>query len=103
MVAGKNGGKISKEELLEAKKVEAGLQNTVFHMPFKVLEFEMMTVNKDGFTILEASKDENFTQKHLSTINNLVPGESIYFKGIKAEGPDGFVRNLETLSFTLIP
>ncbi len=100
MVAGKSGGTINKSLLEIQTGVDAVMSNFDFDLQFKVTSFTISTQEK-GFTRDESSNSDYFTQNQIKLLKSLRKNQKIYIEDIKAEGPDGSIRNLPTISFKI--
>jgi len=96
----KRNGAITKNELLEAGGINAWMR-TDFDVMFKVISFKMGTTDPSGFYIQDSSDTDRFSERQTEIINSLVKDQKLYFEEIKAIGPDGAIRVLDVLSFTI--
>ena len=99
-VAGKIGGKIDKATLAAQIAVVADMENFEFDLKFTVTEFTVTSVVK-GFAQNKPAKGARITPEQKTLINSLTKGSKIYFEDIKVQGPDGKVRELPTVGFTI--
>ncbi|MDR1866416.1 MAG: hypothetical protein LBR08_12725 [Bacteroidales bacterium] len=99
-VAGKSGGKIDKATLAAQMAVVAEMENFDFDLKFRVTEFTVSAVVK-GFTQSKASKSSSITADQKALINGLTKNSKVYFEDIKVVGPDGSVRELPIIGFTI--
>lgn len=99
-VGGNAGGNIEKAKLLEQKQVVATMRNFDFDLSFKVIEFAV-SATKKGMVKTYKSDSVKITNKQLELIRTLPSGSNVYFEDIKAMLPDGAVRQLPTIKFTL--
>jgi len=74
-----------------------------FDAKFKVLGYEVTLdqKNKELISMLNAGARYSKEVK-TQIIDNLKPGDIIYFDNIKVIGPDNFIRNLGTLGYRII-
>ncbi|MBS1777902.1 MAG: gliding motility protein GldM [Bacteroidetes bacterium] len=84
--------------------VLAALDNFDFDARFVVTSFDFSIVPKRGemigpFPVKGARFDAN--KQVPDAINRLRPGDKVYIEEIKARGPDGTTRNLNTIGLTL--
>ncbi len=100
-VAGKGGGKISKEELLENGKIDALIDNFDFDIRFKVVEFQLIAYI-GGFSQSVICKGSKFNDVAFNIIKKAKRGQFIYLGNIKAVGPDGKIRPINGIIFKLI-
>jgi hypothetical protein len=99
-VARKKSGTISMVQLLDAGEVVADLENFDFDARFEIVEFTVFAkienVEND-----EISKSAKFTNEQRALIKRLKPGDRLTFTDIKAKGPDGGIRSLNGIIFTI--
>lgn len=99
-VGGKRGGSISKGELVAQNYVIAELDNFLFDLKFPVTGFDV-TIIKGGFVETAKSSSTQITAKQKGLIRDLSRGDKVIFENIKARAPDGSIRELGSLIFTL--
>jgi gliding motility-associated protein GldM len=101
MVNGKKGGPINKNELAAATSVNSIMENFDFELYFKVTKFRM-TLIKRGKDPIELDSPSNLmTPQMKQAISAAGPGAKVYFEYIKASGPDGTTRSLNSVNFVL--
>jgi gliding motility-associated protein GldM len=100
MVNNQTGGAINKNILLAQTGVAAVMENFEFDLTFTVTEFKVLTIVQ-GFVRDASSESNRFTQKQKDIIRGLSKGSPLYIQDIKAVGPDGSVRNLQTINFRI--
>lgn len=101
-VAGSKGGKITRDELLKANKVQVLMENFDFDLNFKIVEFVLSTaVPGTSSTREEISKSNTFSESQIDLIKSLAKNQKIYFENIVAVGPDGTKRKLNTVGFEI--
>jgi hypothetical protein len=99
-VAGKRGGYITKQELLNANGVMAVMENFDFDLSFDIVEFNVATpIN--GFVHPQKSNTNKFTGKQKEIIAKLKEGSLLFFSDIKCKGPDGNVRSMPDIGFRI--
>lgn len=101
-VANKQGGKIEKNVLSAQAGVFAVMENFDFELEFKIIEFNVSTTDKGGYTIEKAAKGNKFTPEQTKMFNDLRRGQRVNIEEVKAVGPDGSVRNLPPIVFEII-
>jgi len=100
-VNGMKGGKIKKNVLLGAGKVEVELENFDFDMTFTVENFSIYTV-VDGYVQEETKSDkQKFSAAQQKMINKLRRNQALTIENIIVKGPDGSTRKLQSLSFRI--
>lgn len=95
------GGEITKQDLLKQKEIFVFLENFDFDVKFDVTGFDISTVNDEGYTISASSESNKITQGQLELIKSAKSRSKIIFDNIKAKGPDGSIKSLSPLVFTL--
>ena len=100
MIADHRGGEISRGELLRANEVNVILQNFDFDLSFKVTEFTITTVI-NGYFKHVSSKSAEITEEQKDLIRSLKAGSPVFIQDIKAIGPDGAIRTLNTISLKI--
>ena len=98
-VAGKSGGSIEKEVLLEQLGVTADLEDFVFDVRYRITQFTI-TVFYQESEIAMNSKSARFTEGQKELLSSLNRGGIVIFTDIKASGPDG-VRNLSDFAIKI--
>ncbi|MFW6369859.1 MAG: gliding motility protein GldM, partial [Bacteroidota bacterium] len=99
-VAGMKSGVINKSVLLAQLGVVADMENFDFDLEFKVTGFTVSAIIK-GFSQDFPVKGNMFSDKQKNLIDNLNRGDKVYIENIRAIGPDGNERKLNTISFKL--
>ena len=102
MVNRMQGGEVQKESLLKQDEVFAFIQNFDFDLSFRVISFSVTTFDNKILSANGKSNSNTITDEQKEIIRSLNPGSRIIFDNIKAEGPDGAIRNLSPIVFTLI-
>ena len=100
MVADRKGGGINKSLLMAATGVQAVMENFDFDLTFNVTEFTVLVVVQ-SFVTPARSTSARFTEKQKELINSLGKGAPVFIQDIRAVGPDGTVRPLNTISFKI--
>ncbi|MDR1172025.1 MAG: gliding motility protein GldM [Bacteroidales bacterium] len=99
-VAGKIGGRIDKATLVAQIAVLADLENFEFDMKFTITEFTV-TATKGQFVQNRATRGARISEEQKTLLNGLTKGSKVYFEDIKTQGPDGKIRELPSISFTI--
>ena len=95
----KRGGIIAKNSLIN-QVVRAEMENFDFDLKFIVTGFSVSATVK-GFTKTEESRSGQFTAAQKQLISGVPSGGKVYIEDVKAKGPDGSTRNLNTIKFTV--
>jgi gliding motility-associated protein GldM len=94
------GGVIQANILLAAGGVKAILENFDFDLSFKVTEFAVSATIK-GYDQTYSSNGAAFTPQQQQLIKQVGSGKKVYIEDVKAQGPDGSVRKLGSISYKL--
>ena len=100
LVANKNEGVISRNELEAQQGVLAKIPEFDFEMNFTVTSFVVST-SKAGFIIDKPTKGNRFSQEQRDLIKGLNSGSRLYIESIIVKGDDGTTRNLPPISFKI--
>ena len=95
----KRGGVIAKNSLIN-NVVRAEMENFDFDLKFVVTGFSVSATVK-GFTKTEESRSGQFTAAQKQLISGVPSGGKVYIEDVRAKGPDGSTRNLNTIKFTV--
>lgn len=102
-IGGKKGGAIKRNELKAQNKVDAVLESFAFDLTFNIISFKCTMKNKQGFWDDKENRGGTFNGDVRDMVNKVSPGQKIFFEDIKAKGPDGKLRDLGSVTFTVIP
>jgi hypothetical protein len=100
-IANVSGGCISKALLSAAVSIIPTLQNFDFDLNFVIISFTM-TMNIKGDLIEKNAIGNKLTADMITMINAAATGTKIYFENIKAVGPDGSTRTLNSINLKLL-
>ena len=101
-IANRREGRITREELRVAGAIIPRLENFEFDMNYEIASFTMVAP-RAGDIIPLRSESNRFTEAMLQAINSAQSGQRIIFENITTKpGPDGRVRTLSPISFTII-
>ncbi|KPK81595.1 MAG: hypothetical protein AMS27_15355 [Bacteroides sp. SM23_62_1] len=96
------GGNITKQELQLAGGVNAYIRDFDFDLEFKVVSFVVSaTIPNSNVVREEISDSDRFSDLQIDLINSLVKNQKLMVEQVKAVGPDGSIRNLNSLVFTI--
>ncbi|HEY1033190.1 MAG TPA: gliding motility protein GldM [Flavipsychrobacter sp.] len=100
-----SGGRVPSNEFKAQLGIQAALENFDFDARFVVTSFEFSLVPKRGepigpFVVKSARFSES--KQVVEAIGRAKIGDKLYFEEIKARGPDGTTRSLNTVGITLI-
>ena len=99
-VMGKSSGKISKALLSQAPGITASLDDFVFDLKFKIIQFTFVSQNGIYTSELKV-KGSKFSAEQKDAIKSLKKGSRITIEDIEARGPDGRVKRLSPIVFKL--
>jgi len=93
---GKSTGSISRADALAQQGVFAIMPDFDFELNYTVTGFTVFYTDK-GMDIEESSSASTFTPKQRQALNGLTRGKNLMIKDIKALGPDGKTRDLNSI------
>jgi gliding motility-associated protein GldM len=100
-IANRREGRIAREELVVARGIIPRLENFEFDMNFEIASFNMATTIAGDFRTFR-SESNLFTPEMIQVINNSTRGQRFIFENITTRpGPDGRVRTLSPITFTI--
>ncbi|MFO7997956.1 MAG: gliding motility protein GldM [Bacteroidales bacterium] len=100
-IANRREGRITREELLLARAIIPRMENFEFDLNFEIESFSMVTTMAGDVRTYRANGNQ-FTQEMIQVITNAGRGQRFIFENITTRpGPDGRVRTLSPLSFTI--
>jgi len=100
-IGGKNSGNLKKEELMAEDGVFAELKDFDFDLKFKVTQFDVNFSGAGGYSKVDKSTSNRFTQEQKDHFSKLSQGSIIYIDNIMAKGDDGSNRPLAPISFKI--
>lgn len=99
-VGGKKGGNISIASLKAQNYVMASLENFVFDLKFPVTAFTV-SISSGGFNEDIPTTGAQIKPNQKALFNGLKRGSKVYFENIKCQAPDGGIRQLGSVGFTI--
>lgn len=90
------GGGLQKQQLINAGGIGAAIDDGILDVPFRVLSFETVFFDGHGNAVPQASEGASFSSRQIDTFKRLNRGKRFYITHIKAIGPDGIERKLNT-------
>ena len=101
-VAQKGGGDI-REEILKAQSgVFAVMEDFLFDLNYEVTRFTITTTDRGGYVKTMRKQGNRFDQEVRDWFdNNLERGRKVNFEDLQAVGPDGDVKDLNPITFTI--
>jgi hypothetical protein len=101
MILGKEGGLISKADVLKFKFFKGVMHNFNYDVRLKVASYKM-TIYLGGDLIEMAGKGNKLTSRMIEKLQILRGGARIIFSDIKIKGPGGFVQEAPPLIFKVV-
>lgn len=89
----KGGRALSKSAVLNAKSLDAAIDDDMLNIDFRVTGFDIVMLDSNGDAARERSSGANFSQQQKDRIRRMTKG-IFYISNIKAIGPDGIERTL---------
>jgi gliding motility-associated protein GldM len=99
-IAGSEGA-LTVGRLSQLQIVEAEAEDFVFEVDYKVQSFEVAFQGSGGIWSTIPSSSERFTSQQRNIFRQLRAGQRVMIEKIKASGPDGVVRNLNSITITV--
>ncbi len=99
-IANHKGGKIKKNILLSQAGIKADMENFDFDLKFRVVGFTV-SVTIGGFEKSKNSGSYRLTGEQINLIRKAKKGSRVTFENIRAKGPDGSIRKLNSISLKL--
>lgn len=90
----KSGKPVAKAALMNAKGLEAAIDDDMLNIDFTVLGFETVFFDSMGNAIPEVSAGASFSSRQKDSFRRLSRGKRFYISRIRAKGPDGIERVL---------
>jgi len=94
-------GALTVGRLSQLQIVEAEAEDFVFEVDYKVQSFEVAFQGQGGIWSTIPSESERFTSQQKNIFRQLRSGQRVMIEKIKATGPDGVVRNLNSITITV--
>jgi len=100
-IDGSHEGRIIIGRLIEARGIEAKLDDFIYDTKFKVTSYTALIERGDRVLYTEDIQGERWTTSLISKFRELGPLDKVIFEHIKAEGPAGIERHLDPLVLQL--
>lgn len=91
-----DGTAISSETVINSNGVVAAIDDGLLNIGFKVLSFETVFFSSIGDAVSELSDGAKFSNRQKKNISSLKRGKRFYIQRVRAIGPDGIERQLNT-------
>ena len=95
------GGKFSKALLMEARGLDAAIDDDLLNIDYKVVSFETVFVDAMGNGIPEVSNGAQFSERQKNRMRALQRGKFFLIRNVKATGPDGITRTISPMDVTV--
>lgn len=100
-IAGSRGGNIDRVKLVTAFGIVPELDNFDFELFYKVVSFRMTLYRKGKDPLGIECNGNKITANMRLALAMTRSGDKVYFEFIKAVGPDGCVRRLNSINFNI--
>jgi len=94
-------GALSAGALSRLQEVVAEAKDFVFEVEYEIESFELAFQGTGGIWSTMPSNSESFTNDQKVLFQQLKSGQRIMIEKIKASGPDGIIRNLNSITITV--
>jgi len=96
-----SSGALTVGKLSQLVNVKAEAKDFVFDVDYKVQSFELAFPGQGGMWSSLPSSTDSFTSEQKNLFRQLRSGQRIMIEKIKASGPDGVIRNLNSITITV--
>ncbi len=96
------GGKVPAAQFKVQRGVVPVLEDFVFDIKFVVVSFEITYAAKRQDLITKKATSGAFTAEMIELLNRAKPGDVFYLDEVRVKGPDGQIRKLPSIAYTLI-
>ena len=100
-IGGRSGGKIPISHFISHAGLSANLDDFIFEVEFRVVSFSASIIDSEKIELTMDIEGNRFTPELSQRLKYMRSGETAKFYKIKAIGPDGAVRDLSPISFTI--
>ena len=90
------GGRLSKQVLMSTDGIGAAIDDGLLNIAFQVRGFETVFFDNMGNAVPAVSNSAKFTEQQRNMFRSLGRGKRFYISRIKAVGPDGIERTLDS-------
>lgn len=97
-----SAGKVPAAQFKVQRGVIADLADFVFDIKFKVVSFELTYAAKRADLVIKKATSGTFTAEMLDLLNRAKPGDVFYLDEVRVQGPDGQIRKLPSMAYSLI-
>ena len=96
-----SSGALTVGKLSQLQNVRAEAKDFVFEVDYKVESFEVAFMGQGGLWSTMSSSNDRFTSQQKTLFRQLRTGQRVMIERIKASGPDGVIRNLNSITITV--
>jgi len=96
-----SSGALTVGKLSQLQNVKAEAKDFVFDVEYKVQSFEVAFMGQGGIWSSMPSSNDRFTSQQKTLFRQLRTGQRVMIEKIKATGPDGVLRNLNSITITI--
>jgi len=96
-----SSGALTVGKLSQLQNVKAEAKDFVFDVEYKVQSFEIAFQGSGGIWDSMPSSNDRFTSQQKTLFRQLRTGQRVMIEKIKATGPDGVLRNLNSITITV--
>jgi gliding motility-associated protein GldM len=101
-IAQKGGGDIREEILRAQSGIFAEMEDFLFDLEYEIIQYTITTTDRGGYVKTLRKEGNRFDQEVNDWFrNNLERGRKVNFEDLRAVGPDGAVKNLNPITFTI--
>ena len=95
-------GRMTVGSLVGLTELIAFKDDFLFEVQYEITEFKVKSKGSGGATLIEASTNKNINSKQKDLFRRVRPGAQITIEEIKAIGPDGVVRDVNSIIINII-
>ena len=96
-----SSGALTVGKLSQLQNVKAEAKDFVFDVDYTVQSFEVAFMGQGGIWSSMPSSNDRFTSQQKTLFRQLRTGQRVMIEKIKATGPDGVLRNLNSITITV--
>ncbi|MCF8334973.1 MAG: gliding motility protein GldM [Bacteroidales bacterium] len=101
-VAQKSGGEVREEILRAQSGIFAVMEDFLFDLQYEITRYTITTTDRGGYVKSLRKEGNQFDQEVRNWFeNNLERGRKVNFEDLEAVGPDGEVKSLSPITFTI--
>lgn len=101
VILNQSGGRVDCEKIFEWKELEIESKGFDFDGEFKIISFNVFFDDKDRWPYYLHNDGSKFGRDLQLVMNQISPGDIIYFEDIKVMGPDNLTRKIPGIAFKI--